>query len=143
MESLFRVEVEMQNRTTSDPRRSQYPPQAYQFVREGLDYTVKSLHGDKAGDASGAGRRGEGDEGRHVSGHQLCLGLRDFAIKQYGMLAKAVLASWTVHATADFGRIVFDMVEAHVLRKTDEDTIEDFEGVFDFDEAFGDISVGR
>ena len=60
-----------------------FPPQAYQFVREGLAHTVKSIHGE-------IGPMSE-DESRHVSGQQLCLGLRDYAVKQYGLLARTVL----------------------------------------------------
>lgn len=110
-----------------------FPPQAYNFVREGLGHTVKTLHGEVTSD----------DESRHVSGQQLCLGLRDYAIKQYGLLAKTVLNSWNIHATEDFGRIVFAMINAGYMRKTDDDTIEDFHAVFDFEEAFGDFPVGR
>jgi uncharacterized repeat protein (TIGR04138 family) len=112
-----------------------FPPQAFQFVREGLAHTVKSIHGD--------GLSGLDDEGRHVSGQQLCLGLRDFAIKQYGRLAKTVLVSWSIKGTDDFGRIVFAMIEAGLMRKTEEDSLEDFRAVFDFDEAFGDLSITK
>ena len=111
-----------------------FPPAAYQFVREGLAHTVKGIHGD-------APSMMHDEEGRHVSGQQLCLGLRDFALKQYGRLAKMVLASWNITETGDFGRIVFAMIDAGLMRKTEEDTMEDFQGVFDFDEAFGDLSV--
>lgn len=110
-----------------------FPDQAYQFVREGLAHTVKVVHGDKA-DAE--------DESRHVSGQQLCLGLRDFALKQYGLLARTVLERWGVRRTEDFGRIVFAMVEAGWMRKTDEDSLEDFQDVFDFEEAFADLVSG-
>jgi uncharacterized repeat protein (TIGR04138 family) len=112
-----------------------FPPQAYQFVREGLAHTVKSIHGDTPGLPE--------EEGRHVSGQQLCMGLRDYALRQYGRLAKMVLGSWNIHETGDFGRIVFAMIEAGLMRKTEEDTPEDFQGVFDFEEAFGDLSVKR
>ena len=78
----------------------------------------------------------EDDESRHVSGRQLCLGLRDYAIRRYGLLAKTVLNHWGVTRTEDFGRIVFALVEAGLLRKTDDDTLEDFQGVFDFEEEF-------
>jgi uncharacterized repeat protein (TIGR04138 family) len=111
-----------------------FPPQAYQFVREGLAHTVKNIHGDTPSMMSE-------EEGRHVSGGQLCMGLRDFALKQYGRLAKMVLASWNITETADFGRIVFAMIDAGLMRKTEEDTMDDFQGVFDFEEAFGDLSV--
>lgn len=115
-------------------RSAPFPAQAYQFVREGLAHTVKTIYGDGST---------EEDESRHVTGQQLCLGLRDYAIKQYGLLAKTVLNTWGLHETGDFGRIVFSMIEAGLMRKTDEDTPEDFEGVFDFDEAFGDLTITR
>jgi uncharacterized repeat protein (TIGR04138 family) len=35
------------------------------------------------------------------------------------------------------GQIVFALVEAGILIKQDEDELQDFVGVFDFDEAFG------
>ena len=111
-----------------------FPPQAYQFVREGLAHTVKMVHGEGAG-------RTEDDESRHVSGQQLCLGLRDYAIKQFGLLARTVLRNWSIQGTDDFGRIVFAMIDAGLMRKTDEDSLEDFQAVFDFDEAFGDLTV--
>lgn len=111
-----------------------FPPQAYQFVREGLAHTVTLIHG--------TGARSD-DESRHVSGQQLCQGLRDFATKQYGLLARTVLARWHIHTTEDFGRIVFAMIDAELMRKTDDDTIEDFRGVYDFDEAFGDLPVAQ
>lgn len=107
-----------------------YPPEAYQFVREGLAHTVRAIHGEGAGDP-------EGDEkGRHVSGQQLCLGLKDYALHKYGMLARTVLESWGVRETRDFGRIVYAMIDAGLMKKSDEDSIEHFDGVFDFDEAF-------
>ena len=110
-----------------------YPPEAFEFVREGLAHTVKLVHGDAAAHA------GEGqfdDASRHVSGQQLCLGLRDYALRKYGMMALTVLHRWGVRRTDDFGRIVFAMIDAGLMRKTDQDSLEDFQGVFDFEEAF-------
>jgi uncharacterized repeat protein (TIGR04138 family) len=74
----------------------------------------------------------EEDESRHVGGRDLCLGLRDYAIRRYGLLAKTVLNHWGLTQTEDFGKIVFALVDAGLLRKTDDDTLEDFEGVFRF-----------
>lgn len=105
-----------------------YPPQAFNFVQDGLRYTVEQLQRPESG-----GRA----ESRHVSGQELCLGLRDYAISQYGLLARTVLQRWNIRRTEDFGRIVFLMVDAGLLRKTEDDDIEDFAGVYDFDEAFG------
>lgn len=106
-----------------------FPPEAFQFVRDGLAHTVRMTHGDGAAEP--------GDESRHVNGQQLCLGLKDYAVRRYGLLARTVLSRWGIQRTDDFGRIVFAMIEAGLMRKTAEDTLEDFCGVFEFDEAFG------
>jgi len=75
---------------------------------------------------------------RHVSGEQLCNGLRDFALQQFGLLARTVLNRWNITNCEDFGRIVFAMVESRILAKTEDDSIDDFRDVFDFDAAFQD-----
>jgi len=73
---------------------------------------------------------------RHVSGMQLCEGLRDFAIQQYGRLALPMLRRWNIHRTEDFGHIVFAMVEAGLMQAQESDTLHDFDEGFDFEEAF-------
>ena len=103
-----------------------YPAEAYHFVQSGLNYTVNNIHGPKADEATS----------RHISGQQLCEGLRDYARSQWGLLARTVLARWNITCTYDFGRIVFAMVENDLMQKTDEDSIEDFRNVFDFKTAF-------
>jgi uncharacterized repeat protein (TIGR04138 family) len=102
-----------------------YPQEAFTFVREGLAHTARLFHGDGATSSE-----------RHVSGPQLCIGLRDYAVSTYGMLARTVLSRWGVRSTADFGRIVFAMIEAGLMRKSEDDSPDDFQGVYDFDEAF-------
>ena len=79
---------------------------------------------------------GGGPVTEHVSGQQLCMGLRDYAIEQFGMLARPVLEGWSIRRTDDFGRMVFAMIEAGAMSKTPQDTPDDFNGVYDFDEAF-------
>ena len=110
-----------------------YSPRAYEFLRDGLSHCVQNVHGREAAERGPS----DDDDSRHVSGQDLCLALRDYAILRYGMLSRIVLARWNIHATEDFGRIVFAMVDAGLMRKTDEDTLEDFQGVYDFDEEFG------
>ena len=111
-------------------RTTKYPLDAFLFVERGLRYTVNRIHGE-------AEAKSEAEHAkRHVTGRELCLGLRDYAIEQYGPLARTVLRRWRVNASEDFGRMVFAMVEAKHMQKTDRDTIRDFTGVFDFDEAF-------
>lgn len=107
---------------------TKYPLEAFLFVQRGLDFTVRRIHGDPAGEAE--------QSARHVTGQALCQGLRDFAVKQYGQLAKSVLTHWNIKDCGDFGHIVFALVDAGLMHKTEEDSIEDFVGVYDFDEAF-------
>ena len=103
-----------------------YPREAFDFVRHGLNYTVQHLHGDNT----------DPDASRHVSGSQLCEGLRDYALKQWGLLARTVLRRWSIRRTDDFGKIVFTLVENGHMSKTEDDRQEDFHNVFDFATAF-------
>jgi len=105
-----------------------YPKDAFDFVRDGLAHTVATVSADGP-EAPGGGR--------HVSGQQLCMGLREYAILRYGLMAPAVLAHWNVARTDDFGRIVFAMVDAGLMSKTPQDSLDDFRAVYDFAEAFG------
>ena len=101
-----------------------YDRDAYYFVREGLDFTIRMLKKDSQG------------TGRHVSGQELLEGLRRFALDQFGPMAKTVLTHWGVKQCEDFGEIVFHMVDKGILGKTEQDTREDFKGGYDFDEVF-------
>jgi uncharacterized repeat protein (TIGR04138 family) len=73
---------------------------------------------------------------RHVSGRELCWGLRDFALERWGLLARVVLESWRVKDTYDFGKIVFGFIDFDLMRKQPDDDVEDFHEVFSFQEAF-------
>ena len=114
-----------------------YSPEAFQFVREGLAHTVRMIHGEGIPETP----TGPAPNEHHVSGRQLCNGLRDYALQRYGMLARTVLSRWGIRRTEDFGRIVYGMIDLGLLRKNDNDTIDDFRGVFDFDEAFAVAEV--
>lgn len=105
-----------------DPR---YASESYYFLREALDATVKALH-----------KPVEGPE-RHVTGQELSLGIRDFALQEFGPMAQTVLRKWGITRTEDFGEMVFNLVEFGKLGKTDKDSRADFAGVYDFFEAFG------
>jgi uncharacterized repeat protein (TIGR04138 family) len=106
---------------TKDPR---YLGDAYLFVREALDYTQRSAMGPSR------------DRPSHVSGQQLLQGIRRFALAQYGPMALTLLQEWGIYSCRDFGQIVFNMVDVGWLTKTDSDTMADFEGGYDFYEAF-------
>ncbi|MCX5800691.1 MAG: hypothetical protein NTX17_04820 [Candidatus Eisenbacteria bacterium] len=99
-----------------DPR---YKVAAYAFVMLALNYTLSKL-----------------DKPRHVTGRELLAGIREFSLTQYGPMTKTVFDYWGIRATRDFGEIVFNLVENKLLGKTEEDRVEDFENVYDFEEEF-------
>jgi uncharacterized repeat protein (TIGR04138 family) len=51
-------------------------------------------------------------------------------------MAKTVFDSWGVRRCRDFGDIVFNLIEYSVFSKTEGDRREDFEDLYDFEEAF-------
>ena len=75
-------------------------------------------------------------EERHVTGQELCEAVRRFALEQYGYMARTVLANWGIHATADVGELVFNLIRIRQMRKTPHDRREDFHEVYDFQTAF-------
>ncbi len=75
-------------------------------------------------------------EPRHISGRELAEGVRDLAVDRFGPMARTVLEHWGIRATVDVGAIVFGLVECGVLIKQEEDEIDAFVDVYDFDEAF-------
>ncbi len=103
---------------------ARYAPDAYHFVDDGLKHTLKIL------------KRGGQSAHRHVSVHELLQGLREFALKEYGPMSKAVLNEWGLKTTEDFGNVVFNLVKANVLGKNESDCPTDFCNVFSFDDAF-------
>lgn len=103
-----------------------YPLEAYEFVQRGLNYTVQKFHGRSVGRS----------ESRHVTGQQLCEGLREYALMSWGLLARTVLERWNIRSTMDFGRIVFALVEGGLMQASEHDAIEDFRDVYDFATAF-------
>ncbi|MBU0638216.1 MAG: hypothetical protein KKB50_05065 [Planctomycetes bacterium] len=128
-------------------RDGRYPPEAYEFLHRGLEHATRMVYGEKSpGEPGRASQQfGEGyqqaDEPRHVTGQQLCEGLRQLAIKEWGPLAQAVLARWRIRGTRDFGEMVFLLVRLHFLGKQDSDHIENFDDVYDFNEAFGSYEI--
>jgi uncharacterized repeat protein (TIGR04138 family) len=102
-----------------------YDPEAYYFVREALDHTITALSRVKDG------------KPQHVTGKELAMGVRDYALAEFGPLALLALTEWGLHETLDFGEVVYNLIEAGVMGKTPTDSKGDFADVFDFQEAFG------
>jgi uncharacterized repeat protein (TIGR04138 family) len=119
--------------TVQDPR---YQRDAYLFVREALDHTQKLVSKGARSESRQAAEGETETKVRHVSGQELLEGIRAYALEQFGPMALTVLHEWGVNRCEDFGEIVFNMVENHLLAKTKKDTREDFKGGYNFAEAF-------
>ena len=102
-----------------------YARAAYLFVYDALQHTVEKL-----------GKASMPREQRHVSGRDLLYGLSEHALDQFGPLARSVFEHWGIRETRDFGEIVFILVQHNLMSKTEDDRIEDFVEVFDFDVEF-------
>jgi uncharacterized repeat protein (TIGR04138 family) len=100
-------------------RYPNYSETAYLFILSGLHYTIESLA-----------------EPRHISGRELAEGCRDLAIDRWGLMARSVLEHWGIRSTRDLGAIVFALVECGVLVKQENDSLEDFDEVYEFSAAF-------
>jgi len=101
---------------------SRYKPDSYEFVVQALHFTQKKLKKEK-----------------HITGQELSGGVRELAIEQYGPMSKVVLNHWGINNTQDLGNIVFNLIDRKLLSKTEEDSIEDFKDVYDFEAAFGNV----
>lgn len=112
-----------------------YKIDAYAFVFEALNYahTQLGMGAERPALSEEEGEEGGRETERHLSGRQLCEAIRQYALEQYGYMAKSVLNSWGVKSTGDFGEIVFSLISIGQMRKTPEDKREDFDDVFDFE----------
>ena len=100
-------------------RNPRYDERAYLFLLSSLQSVLREM-----------------EKPRHISGPELAAGVRDLALREFGLLARTVLEHWGIHSTEDLGEIVFALVEAGILVAEEEDRIEDFRGLFEFEEAF-------
>lgn len=112
-------------------RDRRYRLAAYQFVLDALEYAQRKryvVEADNDYDEQCA-------EENHVTGQELCEAIREYALELFGLTAKSVFEHWGIRSTADIGEIVFNMIDAGRMKKTDQDRREDFLDVFDFDEG--------
>jgi len=98
--------------------------EAYFFLKEALDASQKAI--------SKANKNQIG----HITAQQLLDGIRQYALAQFGPMARTVLNEWGVFSCEDFGEMVFILVEHGLLRKKESDKRDDFKGGYDFADAF-------
>ena len=135
----------MRDLLTDDIR---YKLEAYQFIREALQYAHEHMGGGEPPTVGPDGDLGrddleleelefaDEDESRHVTGQQLCEACRLYALDQYGYLSRMVLGSWGIETTGDFGELVYNLIRIEQMRKSDSDRREDFNDVYEFETAF-------
>ncbi len=118
-----------------DPRFSY---EAYDFVCDAVGFTQERL--GRLADEE------DTDAERHVSGAELLRGTCELAVREFGMMAPVVFKQWGIRTTDDFVEIVFKLIEAERLSKSEDDDLEDFHNVFDLDkvltEAF-ELNLGE
>jgi len=108
--------------TKSDSR---YPEDAYHFVREALDFTIKQEK-----------KKPVGPREHHITGKDLLEGVRAFALKEYGPLSHTVLKYWNLKRSEDIGEVVYNLVSIRILKTSENDSKNDFKNGYDFKEAF-------
>jgi len=99
-------------------RDDRLDPALYAFVMESLDRTIQRI-----------------GERRHIVARELLDGFCQHARDRFGLLASEVIAKWGVRDARDVGRAVFQLVDARVLSKTDNDRVEDFDLDYDLTQA--------
>src|ERR1700704_2761936 len=91
---------------------SRYHPEAYVFLRDALEATLKRR------------KKTRKEVSPHVGAAELLDGFRLHALQEFGPMAITVFGYWGVHSSEDIGSMVFNLVQVGVFGKTDEDTPE-------------------
>jgi uncharacterized repeat protein (TIGR04138 family) len=121
MDTPEQVFEKVQKLIESNPK---YKLEAYAFILSALHFTMSKI-----------------SPPRHISGREFCEGIRGYAIDQFGPMARTVLEHWGIKGTIDFGYLVFALIDIGLMRKTEEDSLDDFKDVYDFAVAFDSKQV--
>ena len=100
-----------------------YAPQAYAFLCDALDHSVKLLARENA-------------EDRHVTGQELLVGFRDLALHEFGPMALFVMHEWGIKTSEDVGRMVYNFIDVGFYGRNETDSIEDFSDGVNMEDAF-------
>lgn len=111
---------------TSDAlkRLGRYPLQAYAFAGETVQFLMRRV-------AVHERRR------RQISAKEVVEGAVELAWVMFGPLSSMVFDVWGVSHSRDFGRMVEDMCDLEIMRRSKSDRFEDFaDADLDFRKAF-------
>lgn len=99
-------------------KKKRYDPKAYGLILAVVEFAIQRM-----------GVR------RHITAKQLLDSLVDLMVERHGLLAQFILREWGINSSENIGEMVFDLIEAGLLKKRPEDTVQDFEGY----DLFGEI----
>lgn len=68
----------------------------------------------------------------HITGQELCEGIKIFVKKTYGVMGRHILETWGAKTTRDFGEIIYLMIENNLMGKSNSDSLNDFNDVYGF-----------
>ena len=105
-------------------RDQRYHPHAYELVRDGLHLAMKQFKAEQ--------------KDQHVTGQQVLEGVRAHALAEYGPMALTVLNTWGIHQSMDVGNIVYNLIAAGFFGKSDSDSLDDFQGGLDLQQALSE-----
>ncbi|GAA5494233.1 Verruc_Plancto-restricted protein [Rubritalea squalenifaciens DSM 18772] len=105
-------------------RDQRFRPEAFEFLKQALDYTVTDHEKNNA------------ISGQHVTASQLLSGFRDLALKEFGPMAATLFEEWGITSCEDIGDMVFMLIDEGMFGKQDSDSRDDFQNIYDFQEVF-------
>lgn len=103
-------------------KNGKYPEKAYLFAFKILKDLAKNNKNQQ--------------KSENIKAANLLITFRNYALNEFGPMTASVLQEWNICSCRDLGNVIFDLVNAGVLEKDETDRIEDFEEIYDFNEAF-------
>lgn len=100
-------------------KHPEYAPDAYDFMRQALDFTVEQQPAEK--------------KNKHLNAMELYLGMCAYALEQFGTMAADVLNFWGLSNSSDVGNVVYNLIEVGVFGKQEGDTREQFDNLPDME----------
>ena len=94
-------------------KHPEYAQDAYYFLRSAIDFAAEQLDGK--------------NNHPNLSAKDLYVGACAYALEEYGPLARKVLESWNICSAQDFGKVVYNLIEAGIFGKQKDDSPADFD----------------
>jgi len=106
----------MRNESQQEVKPLKFHPESYRFIMSALNYAQDQCEG----------------EIRHINAMEMMRGVVGLGHRFFGLLTETVFNQWGYYTTDDFGFAIFELIDRGALRKTEEDSITDFDDLFDF-----------